>query len=71
MSEKPGKTEPAQAGPAGKPPEQPKPAPPAVKPEAKPGAKDAPKKVAEVGGPEGPEPTRYGDWERKGRVSDF
>lgn len=25
----------------------------------------------EVGGPDGPEPTRYGDWERKGRVSDF
>lgn len=25
----------------------------------------------EVGGPEGPEPTRYGDWERNGRVSDF
>ncbi|MEM9301096.1 MAG: succinate dehydrogenase assembly factor 4 [Pseudomonadota bacterium] len=26
---------------------------------------------AETGGPKGPEPTRYGDWERKGRVSDF
>lgn len=25
----------------------------------------------EIGGPEGPEPTRYGDWERKGIVSDF
>lgn len=25
----------------------------------------------EVDGPKGPEPTRYGDWERKGRVSDF
>jgi len=25
----------------------------------------------EFGGPEGPEPTRYGDWERKGIVSDF
>ncbi len=25
----------------------------------------------EVGGPSGPEPTRYGDWERNGRVSDF
>ncbi len=23
------------------------------------------------GGPKGPEPTRYGDWERKGRCSDF
>jgi homeobox protein ESX1 len=28
-------------------------------------------KVKEIGGPEGPEPTRYGDWEVKGRVSDF
>uniref|UniRef100_A0A0K0D6T2 Succinate dehydrogenase assembly factor 4, mitochondrial n=1 Tax=Angiostrongylus cantonensis TaxID=6313 RepID=A0A0K0D6T2_ANGCA len=27
--------------------------------------------TGEVGGPAGPEPTRYGDWERKGRVSDF
>lgn len=25
----------------------------------------------EQGGPKYPEPTRYGDWERKGRVSDF
>lgn len=27
--------------------------------------------TGEVGGPRGPEPTRYGDWERKGRCSDF
>jgi hypothetical protein len=26
---------------------------------------------AEIDGPEGPEPTRYGDWEKKGIVSDF
>lgn len=25
----------------------------------------------EVNGPKGPEPTRYGDWEKKGIVSDF
>jgi hypothetical protein len=25
----------------------------------------------ETGGPSGPEPTRYGDWEKNGRVSDF
>jgi hypothetical protein len=37
-----------------------KPAPPAGTP--------APK---EIGGPKGPEPTRYGDWERNGRCSDF
>lgn len=28
-------------------------------------------KTGERGGPRGPEPTRYGDWERKGRVTDF
>ena len=27
--------------------------------------------TGERGGPRGLEPTRYGDWERKGRVSDF
>jgi hypothetical protein len=25
----------------------------------------------EFGGPKGPEPTRYGDWERNGRCVDF
>ncbi|MBX9827327.1 MAG: DUF1674 domain-containing protein [Xanthobacteraceae bacterium] len=25
----------------------------------------------EYGGPSGPEPTRYGDWEKKGLTSDF
>jgi hypothetical protein len=34
----------------------------AARPEARP---------AELGGPEGPEPTRYGDWEKGGIVSDF
>ncbi len=28
-------------------------------------------KMAEIGGPSGPEPTRYGDWERKGICVDF
>ncbi len=37
-------------------------APPPPEPEAKP---------PEVGGPKGPEPTRYGDWEQKGRCTDF
>ena len=31
-------------------------------------AKTTPK---ELQGPQGPEPTRYGDWERKGIASDF
>ena len=30
-----------------------------------------PKKPKEIGGQKGPEPTRYGDWEKNGRVSDF
>ncbi|MEQ5776107.1 DUF1674 domain-containing protein [Thalassospira sp. NFXS8] len=25
----------------------------------------------EIGGPKGPEPTRFGDWEHKGRCIDF
>ncbi|MDH3335291.1 MAG: DUF1674 domain-containing protein [Rhodospirillaceae bacterium] len=29
------------------------------------------KKPQEFGGPKGPEPTRYGDWEQKGRCTDF
>ncbi|PIW31528.1 MAG: DUF1674 domain-containing protein [Rhodobacterales bacterium CG15_BIG_FIL_POST_REV_8_21_14_020_59_13] len=31
-------------------------------------APDSPK---EINGPAGPEPTRFGDWERKGVASDF
>jgi hypothetical protein len=31
----------------------------------------ASRRPREIGGPSGPEPTRYGDWERNGRVSDF
>jgi hypothetical protein len=47
-----------------KPAEQPAPA----KPES---AAQNPPKPPEIGGPQGPEPTRYGDWERKGRCIDF
>jgi hypothetical protein len=28
-------------------------------------------RLKEIGGQEGPDPTRYGDWEKNGRVSDF
>ena len=34
-------------------------------------AKNGPPKPKEINGPTGPEPTRYGDWERKGICSDF
>ena len=36
-----------------------------------PPAQEAKKKVQEIGGPKGPEPTRYGDWEVGGRCVDF
>jgi hypothetical protein len=37
-----------------------------------PGASPPPKSVPrEIGGPAGPEPTRFGDWERNGRCIDF
>jgi hypothetical protein len=35
------------------------------------GAFTAKPELTEVGGPKGPEPTRYGDWERNGRCVDF
>lgn len=34
-------------------------------------ARGIPQMPGEIGGPRGPEPTRYGDWEVKGRCSDF
>jgi len=36
-----------------------------------PQAVETPKKPKEYGGPKGPEPTRYGDWEKAGRCIDF
>jgi hypothetical protein len=39
-----------------------------AKPDKAQAGSDAP---VEVNGPKGPEPTRYGDWEQKGRCSDF
>ena len=42
--------------------------PPPPEPAGKPTAPVLPK---EIGGAPGPEPTRYGDWQHKGRVTDF
>lgn len=52
--------------------ETPKKTAPAVAAETPPAEKpaDAPA-VPEAGGPKGLEPTRFGDWERKGRCIDF
>jgi hypothetical protein len=38
---------------------------------AKPVPPEKSKKVEEIGGPPGPEPTRYGDWQFNGKVTDF
>lgn len=39
--------------------------------EARKAAQDAPDLPRERGGPRGPEPVRYGDWEKKGIAVDF
>lgn len=39
--------------------------------EARRAAAPAPQRPKEVGGRNGPEPTRYGDWEKNGIISDF
>ncbi len=44
------------------------PDPPARETVAQPARAQPPK---EIGGPKGPEPTRYGDWEKNGRCIDF
>ena len=51
----------------------PKPAAEAEKPDpaAKPDPATPPKQVEEIGGPPGPEPTRYGHWQFNGQVTDF
>jgi hypothetical protein len=41
---------------------------PEARPQAHPAGDERP---PETGGPKGPEPTRYGDWERAGRCIDF
>ena len=40
-------------------------------PEPPPKAPPEQPRVPEIGGPKGPEPTRYGDWEKGGRCTDF
>lgn len=58
MSQPTTQTPPLPAAPKADVPPQAEPQPPAKLP-------------PEVGGAPGPEPTRYGDWQHKGRVTDF
>jgi len=45
---------------------------PAAQPRDKPKAPPSPApRPREIGGPKGPDPTRYGDWEVGGRCIDF
>jgi hypothetical protein len=44
---------------------------PATAPEPQQPDEKAEKPPREIGGPKGPEPTRYNDWERNGRCIDF
>jgi len=46
-------------------------APPTTAPQDAAKQAETPRKPRELGGPSGPEPTRYGDWERKGICVDF
>jgi hypothetical protein len=39
--------------------------------DADPPAPPVPAKPLEIGGRDGPDPTRYGDWEKNGRCIDF
>ena len=67
-------TTPTRAGPRGAAGRLPLPLTPAaanLKPPAPQSHAPAQPAPEEIGGPKGPEPTRYGDWERKGRCSDF
>ena len=56
----------------GQTPPTPEPAPDAM-PDARPAAPatPAPDPAIEIGGRGGPDPTRYGDWEKNGRCIDF
>ena len=44
---------------------------PATPPDPPPETPQTPQRPKEYGGPKGPEPTRYGDWEKAGRCIDF
>lgn len=40
-------------------------------PDAEAEVAEAPDRPKEIGGRKGPDPTRYGDWEKNGRCIDF
>lgn len=46
-------------------------APPETPPSSPPDTIEQPTQTPEHGGRDGPDPTRYGDWEKNGRCIDF
>ena len=50
---------------------KPGPAQPAASEKLREKPQETAKKIEEIGGPPGPEPTRYGDWQFNGKVTDF
>ena len=67
-------TEPTSPPPPSEPPTEPEDHDPAADPGDEPSAAEAEPRqqpVPEVGGRDGPDPTRYGDWEKQGRCIDF
>jgi hypothetical protein len=50
---------------------QEKPVEPVSEDATSPETTQAPARPREIGGRDGPEPTRYGDWEKAGRCIDF
>ncbi len=44
---------------------------PASRPDDTAASAEVPEKPREIGGRPGPDPTRYGDWEKNGRCIDF
>lgn len=44
---------------------------PRSEPDISPKHEEKEQDIREIGGPKGAEPTRFGDWEKNGRCSDF
>jgi hypothetical protein len=61
----------AGGGPPQPPPAERSPAPDRPAAPSRQDDRPAARTVEEIGGPKGPEPTRYGDWEQGGRCTDF
>ncbi len=71
MSDRADPTPPAPAATPAEPAKEAESATPAAPETPKPDPQALIRQVEEIGGPPGPEPTRYGDWQFNGKVTDF